>query len=92
MLNTSTLSFDEIIKNTKLISELWIFELMIFITIIVLLFLSVFYIIPLLQIKNKISTIKKESKNRKKILNQIITQKQIEEEIEEEIKKLDLKN
>ena len=92
MLNTNTLSFDEIIKNTMLISEIWIFELVIFSTLIVIMFLSVFYIIPLIQIKNKLNSLEKWAKNRKRVLSKIITQKQIETEIEEEIKKLDLKN
>lgn len=92
MLNTNTLSFDEIIKNTRLISEIWIYELVIFTTVIVIMFLSVFYIIPLLQIKKKLKALEKWAKNRKRVLNKIITQKQIETEIEEEIKKLDIKN
>lgn len=92
MLNTDTYTFDEIINKTTLISQLPMLDIMILATTVVILFISIFYIIPLIQIKRKISKSKKEAKARKKLLNQIITQKQIEEEIEEEIKKLDLKN
>lgn len=92
MLNTDTIWFNEIISNTKLISELWLFEILFLITIILLLSLSVFYFIPLIQIKIKLGKAKKDASNRKRLLNQIITQKEIEEEVEEEIKKLNLKD
>jgi uncharacterized membrane protein len=92
MLNNTVLSFNEIIKNIKLVSNFWIIELLILFISIVLIFLLVFYIIPIKHIKNKLDKNLSETKNRKKLLNQIITQKEIESEIEEEIKKLNLKD
>ncbi|MFA5917060.1 MAG: hypothetical protein WC850_02360 [Candidatus Gracilibacteria bacterium] len=92
MLNNTVLSFNEIIKNIKLVSNFGIIELLILFISIVLIFLLVFYIIPIKHIKNKLDKNLSETKNRKKLLNQIITQKEIESEIEEEIKKLNLKD
>ncbi len=92
MLNTETIPFDVILKNTKLISDFSLFEILTLFTIIIVLVLSIFYFIPLIQIKIKINTLDKWAKNRKRLLKKIITQKQIEEEIEKEIEKLDLKD
>jgi uncharacterized membrane protein len=92
MLNNTVLSFDEIVKNVKLVSNFWTLEFIILSVSIILIFILVFYIIPLKHIKNRLNKSQSEAKNRKKILNQIITQKEIEWEIEEEIKKLNLKD
>jgi len=92
MLNNTVLSFDEIVTNIRLVSNFWIIEFIILFASIVLIFLLVFYIIPIKYINNKLAKHLYETKNRKKLLNQIITQKEIEWEIEEEIKKLNLKD
>ncbi len=92
MLNNNILSFDEIIKNTKLISTFGTVEYIITIVSIIVIILLVFYIIPIKHIKNKLFINTLENKNKKKLLNQILTQKEIEWEIEEEIKKLNLKD
>jgi predicted Holliday junction resolvase-like endonuclease len=92
MLNNTVLSFNEIVKNIKLVSNFWIIELIILFISIVLIFLLVFYIIPIKHIRNMLNKSLSETKNKKKLLNQIITQKEIEWEIEEEIKKLNLKD
>ncbi len=92
MLNSTTLSFDEIIKNTKLISTFEMVEYTVLATTLVIIFFLVFYIIPINQIKSKFNKTQNEIKNKKKLLNKIITQQQIEWEIEEEIKKLNLKD
>lgn len=92
MLNTSQIKFEKILENTILISNLPLIYILILASVIVIIFLSIFYIIPIISVKFKINKLNKEARNRKNLLNKIITQKQIESEVEEEVKKLELKN
>lgn len=85
-------SFEEIYNNSSLIINFSIVEIIILVSIITLILLFIFYILPVNEILTKFRINKSESRKRKKLLNQIMAQKEIESEIEEEIKNYNLKS
>lgn len=84
-------TLDEILKNTSLVNDFWIFDYFILIVLIFIVLFFILYLLPIKQIYSKILFDKAGYRKRKKLLNQIMSQKAIEDEIAEEIKNYNLK-
>lgn len=80
-------SSNDIIQAASDISHMWIIEYISFFWVIVLLYGSIYYLLPLLSIVYKYYKREQEKAKRKLMLRQISLQKDIEDEIEAEIEK-----
>ncbi len=75
----------DIINNIKLLTDYSIQEYIILITCIILLILTIYYIIPTINIYFNYKEIELGKLNRKKMIKQIVMQKDINDEIEKEL-------
>lgn len=81
------LSSREIIKNLKLLLEYSIIEYIILISLIIFFIITIYYIIPSINIFLKYRQEKKNKLMRKRFIKQIALQKDINDEIEKELNK-----
>jgi cytochrome c oxidase assembly protein Cox11 len=75
----------EIIKNIKLLVDYSIIEYSILAILVIFLILSIYYLVPLINIIRNQNKINKEINKKKEMLKTILIQNKINEEIEKEV-------